>query len=243
MILCSTISVQLLQFDAVSHLLGCVPCLLFHSITLSFLSVLNWTATWPPVLVFFAVLINGTFVLAFQLLCCLKVSVFMHKPTVYSSMSLKMFRIVQADSSVMLRKKNDKYLVHDGWSIKWFSAHTGPVPASVNMPNLTTISLMDSVHRRAPLSDHLNIITGGSTVQRNKLDYQMGQMGEYPVKYIIHVDTCQCQRPCDHKSHIIMQCVKAEKAIAHGAPMLLHMASTVKFTRFGMGIASRVSLN
>lgn len=173
----STISVQLLQFDAVVtcwdvfHVFSFTP-LLCHSC--QFWSEQRHVHPCLYSLLFF---IYGTFVLAFELLCRLKVSFFMHKPTVYSSMSLKMFRIAQAVSSVMLRKKNDKCLLHDGWSIKWFSAHTGPVPASVNMPNFATISLMHSVHWKAPLSDHLNIITGESTVQRSKLDYQMGQMG------------------------------------------------------------------
>lgn len=105
--------------------------------------------------------LHGTFVQAFELLSWVfcQVSIFKHKPTVYSSMSLKMFKTSHY-SSVMLRKENDERLVQDGW----FSAHTGPVPASATTPNLaamrySTIFLMHGVHWRAPLNDQLNIIT------------------------------------------------------------------------------------
>lgn len=60
------------------------------------------------------------------------------------------------------------------------------------------------------------------------------------MKYIAHVDTCPCRRPCAHKSHIIMQCVKAEKTRAQCAPTLVHVVATVKFTKIGLVIASQV---
>lgn len=163
LILPGTLSLQLLQFDAevaswdvfrlqADHIFSFTP--------LPCLSCQFWVERLHDHRCLCSLLfsLHGTFVQALELL-----RRFFFKCqsscTIYSWMSLKMFKTPHY-SSIMLRRENDERPVQDGW----FPAHTGPVPASATTPNLaamrySTISLMHGVHWRAPLSDRLNIIT------------------------------------------------------------------------------------